>query len=169
MTTAFLITTDKIKKHGYTQGNVGDEIVTPTLRRVQDHNLKPILGSQLFKRLLAGVNASDLNANETLLLETFIKDYLTASVDHKIVNHLIFQLRNATAGSTKDNMIAPLTSAERVTLLDDLRRDEENYGNDLIDHLKDNAGLFLEYKEWICSKEFVKPANNAKVSVIRFS
>lgn len=165
---AFLIDIATIKEHGYTHGNVGVELIAPTLRRVQDIELKAIIGSSLFNRLLDGVNNDNLNADETELLNTYIKDFLVSACDHKIVNHLIFQLRNSTAGSSKDSFAVPLSSAERTTLLDDLRNDKESYSQALANHLLEKRDLFPEYKEYSGGFDFVAPETNVKVSPISF-
>ena len=168
MANSFLIETELIKELGFIQGNVSDELISPTLRRVQDVELKPIIGSQLFNRLLDGVNNDDLNASETDLMNTYIRDFLVSACDHKIVNHLIFQLRNSAVGTSKDSFITPLSSAERTTLLDDLRHDKEVYSQNLVNHLLENRELYPEYMEYTGGFEFVAPETQTRVSPISF-
>ena len=83
---AFLTDIDSIKERGFVNKNVENNIITTTLRRVQDTMLLPILGTTFFKRLLQGVEDSDLTVNETTLLNDYILDFLVACVDYRIVN-----------------------------------------------------------------------------------
>jgi len=53
--TAFLIDLDKLKKIGYVNKNVENNILATVLRRVQDTMLEPIIGTSMYKRLLQGV------------------------------------------------------------------------------------------------------------------
>lgn len=168
MANAFLIETEVIKELGFIQGNVSDELIAPTLRRVQDIELKKIIGSELFNRLLDGVNNDNLTTDEESLLNSYIRDLLVSACDQKIVNHLIFQLRNSAAGTSKDSFITPLSKDERVTLLDDLRKDKEVYSQNLANHLKDNQDKFPQYKSWVSSCEFVAPETKTRVNPISF-
>ena len=88
MATAYLIDIDALKKKGYVQGNVENSIIVTSLTRVQDTMLKPIIGTPFFKRLIEGVDADDLNADEETLLNDYIAPVLISGVDYKIVPHL---------------------------------------------------------------------------------
>ena len=157
MQNRYIITTSLIKNKGYTQGNVSDDVITTSLRRVQDGSLEPILGTTFFKRLLDGVEAGDLNADETALIDNYIAAYLVARVDYKIVPHLAFEIRSKTVGQSSDQYIETATDANMIRLRDELKKDAETYEHRLIGYLKDNCDLFPEYKNFICNFENIKP------------
>ena len=166
---AFLIDIATLKKIGFTNSNVNDSIVTPTLRRVQDTMLLPILGTEFFKRLLTGVDDDDLTADETTLLNEYIAPCLIAGVDLRIVNHVTYEIRSKTAGTTRDEHMNPVSIAEKNQLTDDLRADFEVYRERLIGYLKDNKELFDTYNTWVCSFENIQPDNGDTYTNVRFA
>lgn len=157
MKNRFIIPVKLIKDKGYTQKNVNDDVLTTTLRRVQDINLKTILGTTFFKRLLEGVELSNLNADETNLIDEYIAPYLICQVDFRVTNHIAFEIRNKTVGTTDDNYQKTADHANMGKLQDDLRSDSKEYRNVLVGYLKDNCDLFPEYKDFICNFENVAP------------
>lgn len=157
MQNRFVIPISLIKNKGYTQKNVNDDVLTTTLRRVQDINLRPILGTTFFKRLLKGVELSNLNGDETTLINEYISPYLVCQVDFRVTNHLAFEIRNKTVGTTDDEYQKTASDTNMGKIQDDLRSDANEYRTVLIGYLKDNCDLFPEYKEFICNFENVSP------------
>tara|TARA_R110000782_G_scaffold234909_4_gene320971 strand:+ start:2475 stop:2987 length:513 start_codon:yes stop_codon:yes gene_type:complete len=157
MKNRFIIPVELIKNKGYTQKNVNDDVLTTTLRRVQDINVRPILGTTFFKRILNGVEASDLNADEILLIDEYIAPFLVAQVDYRVTNHVAFEIRNKTVGTSDDQYISTADRPDMKDLRDDLSSDAVVYKGVLIGYLKDNIDLYPEYKEFICSFENVPP------------
>lgn len=168
MATAYLIDIDTLKKKGYVQGNVENSIIVTSLTRVQDTMLRPIIGTPFFKRLLEGVDADDLNADEEALLNEYIAPVLISGVDYKIVPHLKTQLRSKTVGSNRDEHITSATETEEDRLRSDLRKDFEIYRKSLIGFLQDNEDLFPEYKDYVCSNENTPPETGKTFTPIRF-
>lgn len=165
----FLIRTQELKQIGFTNTNVNDNVVSTTLLRVQDTMLRPVIGSELFKRLLDGVENNNLNSDEIGLLDEYIKPYLISAVDWRITNHTLFEIRAKTTGKAQDVSIQPVSESELVRLQDHLRRDIETYKQMLIGYLADNCDVFPEYKSFMCSYEAVKPENpNRNSSAISF-
>lgn len=167
--TAHLINIETIKELGYTNYNVEDNIVSTTITRVQDTMLKPILGTSLFDRLIEGVNDNDLTADEETLLDTWIKPWLIASVDYRVIKHLTYEIRSKTAGTTRDENMNPLTESELNSLRDDLFKDIDVYRLQLIGYLKENCDLYPTYNDPTCEYGDILPDNGAKRVRIRFS
>jgi hypothetical protein len=166
--TAFLIDLDKLKKIGYVNKNVENNILATVLRRVQDTMLEPIIGTSMYKRLLQGVKDSDLNSNEVILMNDYIAPYLTSAVDVRSINALTYEIRSKTAGKARDEHIEPVTIPENILFSDDLRGDVEVYRQKLIGYLKDNCELYPEYKNFVCSFENIAPDKGKTKVNIRF-
>lgn len=157
MKNRFFIPIQLIKNKGYTQKNVNDDVLTTTLRRVQDINLKNILGTTFYKHLLEAIENSTLTADETTLLDEYIAPYLVCQVDERVTTHIAFEIRNKTVGTTDDQYQKTASDANFSKLTDDLRSDAQSYRNVLIGYLKDNCELFPTYKDFICNFENVSP------------
>ena len=158
MENRFFIPITLIKNKGYTQGNVSDDIITTTLRRVQDINLQKILGTTFFKHLLDAIKNSTTTADEDTLIDDYISPYLVAQVDYRIGNHLVNEIRNKSVGrSADDQHFTTSTDSNVLKLQDDLRSDAQSYRNTLVGYLKDNCDLFETYKNYLCNFESISP------------
>ena len=165
---AFLIDIQTIKKIGFVNSNVENNIISTTLRRVQDTMLRPITGSSLYTRLSQGVDASDLNTNEQILLNDYILPVLVAGVDLRIVNHLTYEIRSKTVGTLRDDDITPITESENNRLSDDLRADFNTYRKTLVAYLCKNSELFPEYDDTSDTEENIQPDAGSTRTNVRF-
>ena len=165
---AYLITTANVKKIAYIQGNVEDAILSITIKRVQDNIIQPIIGTSLYKRLLAGITANDLNEDEQTLLDDYIAPCIASACDYKIIYPLANKTRNKTVGSNNDEIMSTATLEAQTQLRNEYRKDFEPYRLALIGHLKDNETLFPEYYNWVCSFENIAPDKGRTKTNIRF-
>lgn len=165
---AFLINTSNLKRLGFIHQNVDDTLISNMILKVQDLMIEPILGTTLYKRLLEGVDNSDLTANETTLLQDYVTPCLKSGCELRAVNVITFQFRNKTVGTTQDPNISAATDSQRADISDDLRRDFEFYRKKLIGYLCDNSTLFPEYENYETDKEDIKPDKGAVKNNIRF-
>lgn len=166
---AFLITTEAIKKLTYIEKNVEDSLLRITIIRVQDNIIKPIIGTSLFKRLVEGIIANDLNSNETELLNDYITPALASAVDYKIIYPNIYKTRNKTVGANRDETMTNASTSEASELRNEYRKDFEPYRKALIGYLKDNEDNFPEYKDYVCNYENIAPDKGKTKTVIRFA
>ena len=165
---AYLITTANVKKLTYIQGNVDDAILSITIKRVQDNIIQPIIGTSLYKRLLAGVTANDLNADEQTLLNDYIAPCIASACDYKIIYPLANKTRNKTVGSNNDEIMSTATLEAQTQLRNEYRKDFEPYRLALIGFLKDNEQDYPEYYNWVCSFENRPPDKGRTKTNIRF-
>ena len=165
---AYLITTANVKKIAYIQGNVEDAILSITIKRVQDNIIQPIIGTSLYKRLLAGITANDLNEDEQTLLDDYIAPCIASACDYKIIYPLANKTRNKTVGSNNDEIMSTATLEAQTQLRNEYRKDFEPYRLALIGYLKDNETLFPEYYNWVCSFENIAPDKGRTKTNIRF-
>ena len=165
---AYLITTANVKKIAYIQGNVEDSILSITIKRVQDNIIQPIIGTSLYKRLLAGITANDLNADEQTLLDDYIAPCIASACDYKIIYPLATKTRNKTVGSNNDEIMNTASLEAQTQLRNEYRKDFEPYRLALIGYLKDNETLFPEYYNWVCSFENIPPDKGRAKTNIRF-
>lgn len=165
---AYLITTANVKKLTYIQGNVADDILSITIKRVQDNIIQPIIGTSLYKRLLAGITANDLNADEQTLLNDYIAPCIASACDYKIIYPLANKTRNKTVGSNNDEIMSTATLEAQTQLRNEYRKDFEPYRLALIGFLKDNEQDYPEYYNWVCSFENRPPDKGHTKTNIRF-
>jgi len=168
MNQPFLITTDEVKEFSFMDDNVQDSIVKVTLRRVQDHLLIGLIGSSLFDRLLAGVNADDLNGNEIILLDNYIKQVLISGCDLRIINPLTYQTKNTGVQYQTNGSVVTPSAADKNDLIDEYQKYYDTYAQRLINYLRDKCALFPEYNAEECEWSSVKPSSVQETLGIRF-
>lgn len=165
---AFLIDIDTLKKIGYVNKNVENNIIATTLRRVQDTMLLPILGTTFFNHLCSAVDNTTLTIDETSLLNEYITPFLCSAVDLRIINPLTYEIRSKTVGTTRDEHINGVTISENHLLSEDLRSDMDVYRLRLVGFLKDNCLLFPSYNEFLCDFESIAPDRGEQRLRVRF-
>jgi len=142
---AHLINTTNLKKLSYISSNVDDSLLSTLITRVQDTVLESILGSNLFNRLLEGVDNDDLNANETALLDNYIAPCLVASVEVRAVEMTSLELRQIGLSKVSSENVSNASESEMNRAFNSLKKDYNFYRERLIRFLKLNHTLFPEY------------------------
>lgn len=168
MNQPFLITTDELKEFGFMDGNVQDELIAPTLRRVQDHLLIGLIGSSLFNYLLNAVNNDSLNANDEILLNDYIKQVLISGVDLKIINPLTYQTKNSGIQYQTNQAVITPSKLDKQELIDEYQQYYDTYAQRLINYLRDNKALYPSYDIEECTWSAIEPAKEQNTLGIRF-
>jgi len=151
--TAFLINAYNLKQLSLIHGNVEDSILTPTIRIVQDTMIEPIIGTSLYTRLLEGIDADDLNADEVLLMDSYIIPVLAMGCNLEAVVMTTYQIRNKATGITSDEFLKGASESEVNRLQDSFRSKSEHYRQKLIKYLKYNSNLYPEYYEYFSNPD----------------
>jgi len=153
-----LISTTNLKALSYISSNVDDLLLTTLITRVQDTVLESILGSSLFNRLLEGVDANDLNANETELLNTYITPCLVASVEVRATDMTTLELRQIGVAKVSSEGVQNANESELNRVSNSLKKDYNFYRERLIRFLKLNNELFPEYTSYY---NYLYPCDNS--------
>jgi hypothetical protein len=153
MSNAFLISAYNLKELSLIHGNVEDSILTPTIRIVQDTTIEPIIGTSLYTRLLEGIDANDLNADEVLLMDSYIIPVLAMGCNLETVLTTTYQLRNKATGITNDEWLKGASETEINRIQDNFRSKLEHYRQKLINYLKFNSGKYPEYNDYFSSPD----------------
>lgn len=165
---ASLISTQALKDRSFIHGNVEDSILRVVIVRVQDTVVEPAIGTLLFKRLLAGIEADDLNEDEITLMDDYIVPVMISGCDERAIDAVTYQTRNKTVGLSRDENITPVNESENNRVSDRLKSELNTYLARLVGYLKDNCDLYPEYKNFICSNENIRPTKRVNRSNISF-
>ena len=76
MTEVIFISETRLRQFTDMNNNLSSELIKNAIREAQDIQIQRILGTKLYNRLIAGVDAADLTTNETALLNNYIADAL---------------------------------------------------------------------------------------------
>lgn len=150
MATNYLISTDDLKRKGLIHQNTDTKLLSVAIKRVQDRQIQPALGSPLFRALLTRVENNDWNATYRELMDDYIIPALVALVDAKVVTIGSNKITNKGTGRVQDENLQPNTKGDNALFRDELESDAEFYLRRLVGFLVDDAGSnYPEYTEGI--------------------
>lgn len=152
MNNILLISEKTIKENSLVSNNVDGKYIQNAIRTAQDLSLQPIIGSKLFKRLCAGIEANDLTELETELIKDYIQPVLLNSVMSDLVLQLSYKFRNmGTVQTTDTNIILP-SLKDLQYIREDYNLKAQFYMNRLSDFLIANCNKFKEYPGCGCGE-----------------
>jgi len=151
----YLVDLSTLKFYSYIDQDTNDDTLLVTLKRVQDLDLEPALGSQQYRRLLEGVENDDLTALE-LKLMGYVLDFVYCACELKASTHNNWKIRNKSVGTASDENVKSYSLAEYNIYRSELQKDYSFYKNRLIGYLIDNETSYPLY-ECTTKKEDINP------------
>jgi len=141
-----LISVDILKQRTQIHGNIDEKLLYADIKVAQDMYVVPLLGTALFNRLQADVNADTLSGDYKTLLDNYLIDCLIWYTLAESPETMSYQLTNkGVVRKQGDNTQLP-TMAEIISLADTYRKRAEFYANRCRLYLEQNAPTkFPEY------------------------
>lgn len=133
----------------------------PQIKIAQDMYLQPALGSTLYLRLQTGISASNLTANETILLDTYITDCLvwyTMSLLPFALGYQFFS--KGVLQKTSEESQAP-SRADLELISQQYKQTAEFYKQRMIGYLQQNYTFFPEYYTTSSGLDVIFPQSKA--------
>jgi len=151
------ISVQSIKDRTGLHANVDEKLVLPEIKTAQDMYIMPALGSTLYNRLQAGINGSNLNANEQSLLNNYVTDCLIYYVMSELPMGLSYQFYNkGLLRKSGDNTENP-SMQDMIDVANRYRTRAEFYKQRLIKYLRQNNTLFPEYLNFTSGIDTIVP------------
>ena len=145
MAQALLITINDIKRYSNLSGNLDEDKIIQFVKIAQDVHLQQFLGTDLLNRLEAGVIAGDLTANETSLINNYIKDMLIHWTLVEYLPHAAYDISNRGLFKNTSETGETLSKNEVDFMIEKQRDTAENYTRRFIDYICNNSSTFPEY------------------------
>lgn len=125
--------------------NIDEKLIYPEIKAAQDLYILPIVGTALYNKLLADINASSLSVNYKLLVDSYLLDTLIWYTMMELSTSLNYQFWNkGVSSATSDNTTNP-TMGELFDVSNKYKNRAEGYQKKTILYLKQNVNLFPEY------------------------
>jgi hypothetical protein len=139
------ISTNRLKKDSSLGGSVDDDLLLPYILMAQDRYILPVLGTDLYNKLISEVNNDTLTGNYLTLLQTYIQPALVQFsyavilpfLRLRMVNNAVVTMSSEQGGSVSHEDLKPLINSAMDM--------GEFYRERLIDYIRNNTGLFPEY------------------------
>lgn len=139
------ISTDRLKKDTAMGGSVDDNLLLPYILMAQDRYILPVLGTDLYNKLISDIQGSSLTGNYLTLLQTYIQPALVQFafatclpfLRLRMVNNSVVTMSSEQGSSVSHNDLKPLISSSMDQ--------GEFYRERLIDFISNNTSNFPEY------------------------
>ena len=152
-----IISVKAIKERTGLHSNVDEKLVLPIIKIAQDMYIRPALGSELFDRIIEGIENDDLNADETTLLNDYVTDAHIWFTMSELTPELMYQFYNKGVIKKTDQNATQLSVEEIVNIENKHKRYAEHYNQCLIRYLQQNRYLFPEYLTMQARIDTLKP------------
>jgi hypothetical protein len=140
--------------------------IKPTIKLAQDKYILPALGSGLYNRLQAGIDANNLTANEKLLLDDYVTDALLWFTIGEMVIATSYQFFSKGV-LQKSSEESNTPSKGQLELLErKYMSNGEFYKQRLIDYLRENSELYQQYLDYGSGFDAIAPQVQAYTSPI---
>ena len=135
-------------QYGFTHGNVEEDVIQLAIFRVQETQIQPLLGSPLFNKLKALIEAGPFSGVYYDLMIEYVLPALIPLAEIKLTFHLTSEIENKGVGRNSDQYMRSNTTDQNNNLRDELRKDANHFSNQLIRFLcDDNGENYPEYLE----------------------
>jgi hypothetical protein len=139
------ISTDRIKKDTALGGSVDDNLLLPYILMAQDRYILPVLGTDLYNKIISDIQGSSLTGVYLTLLQTYIQPALVQFafatclpfLRLRMVNNAVVTMSSEQGSSASHSDLKPLISASMDQA--------EFYRERLIDYISNNTSSFPEY------------------------
>ena len=149
---------DVVRDNSNIHENVEGSIIKVSMLRTQDLYFESVLGTPLFKKILADIKANTLTGDYETLMDSYILPMYFAYVEYMVIPHVLTQIRNKTVGTSNDSDIQSTSEDGMNYLREKALIVAKKYETRLYNYLCDDAGvMFPEFTQAITDLEEVKP------------
>ena len=154
-----LMSVASIKERTGLHSNVDEKLVLPIIKVAQDMHIRPLTGSELFDRLLQGIDNNNLTTLENGLINNYIADALCWFVMSELTPEMVYQFYNKGVVKKTDTNAQTLSSDEIIAIENKHKRYAEHYAQCLIKYLRQNMNSFPLYLNFASRQDTLKPTN----------
>ena len=159
MAQALFYSMKDLKRFSSLSGNIDDDKLLQFAKIAHDIHIQNYLGTDLFNRLEAGIIASDLTANETSLLNDYVKDMAIHWTLVEAIDALAFTISNKGVFKHTSEDSESATKEDIDWIVNKHRGRAQYYTNRFIEYMCENGSTFPEYSSNTNSD--VKPSKSS--------
>ena len=142
---AILVSECHFKSDSGVVGQFDYDFLLPFVKISQDLDLSEIMGQALLNRLYQGVTDNDLNAEETLLLDEYVRPVVVHFALFRGMNNLVFKISNSGLEKRNSENGTAAELNESSFLADQEKTIAESYARRLADFLCAHTEDYPEY------------------------
>lgn len=159
MATALYITVKDIKRYSALSGNIDEDKIIQFTEIAQDIHIENYLGTKLHERLLAGIIANDLTADEVSLLDKYVKPMTIHWSLVEFLSSAPYTISNQGAYKQLPENAETMTTDEVNFMIKKARERAQHYTDRFINFMCYNRETFPLYDQ--NEDEDKRPSRNA--------
>lgn len=144
---ALFITLEELKRKSIIDGNVDTDKLIQFVEVAQDTYIQTQLGTKLYDKLQAGIKADDLSANNSTLINTYIKPMLIWFSQSEYMKYAAFQIGNGGVFKHRSENSDSASQDEINNLVHQAKTTADFYTQRFIDYMGENSELYPEFTE----------------------
>lgn len=157
-TITYLVLPSVVKERMSIHENVDDKLIYPEIKAAQDLYILPLLGSNLFNKIIADIAANTLSGNYKILMDNYLIDcicnYAMAEISSSINNQI---WNKGVSQKTVDNATQP-SMAELYDIRARYVNRAEHYSKVCRMYLLQNSpSKFPEYNTFVAGIDVIAP------------
>lgn len=141
------LTPQYVRENSVLNDNTDGKLIVKAIRTAEDKYIMPIIGGNLYYKLIQLIKANTLTGDYQNLMNQFIVPCL---LEYSVYEYVPYSFKFRNKGISKqtspDSEAADLD--ELFYLRDNILQSAQFYGENLIKYLKVNGNLFPEYSTW---------------------
>ncbi len=145
MSIALFIKAEDLKRHSILDGNVDADKFMQYIHLAQKIHIRNYLGEDLYDRLQEGIIASDLNSDETTLINDYIQDALIHFAAAEYYQFGAYTVANKGIFKSVPDNGETVAKPEIDSLVQKERDYAQYFTQRLVDYLCTNSTLYPEY------------------------
>jgi len=165
MARTLFIKPEFLKRTTVIDENADEKLLTSVIEDAQNIRIHQVLGSPLYDKLKADVEAATLAGDYKTLMDDYVCPALAKWCVHEASFSMLYKYNNKAISKKNAEFSQPVDYTEQRNAQDHWEEKAEWYSQRLTDYLCENKSLFPEY----CSsfdRDDVKPLNNNYTTTI---
>tara|TARA_R100000781_G_scaffold27534_1_gene20476 strand:- start:16 stop:588 length:573 start_codon:yes stop_codon:yes gene_type:complete len=139
------ISTDRLKKDSALGGSVDDNLLLPYILMAQDRYILPVLGTDLYDKLISDIQGSSLAGAYLTLLQTYIQPALVQFSFSVVLPFLRLRFVNSSIVTMNSEQGSSVSHDDLKPLINASMDQGEFLRERLIDYIRNNTSSFTEY------------------------
>ena len=145
MAKVLFISEQYIKDNSQLDENVDVKRIRATIYDAQRDYIKPILGTDLYEKIISDITGSSLTGNYQTLVNDYVAESLLKWVLFELQVVLLYEMRNKNVSTNNSENSNPVDYTQHRYLMDHWKEKAERRSQDITDYLCANTDLFPEY------------------------
>ena len=145
--TTLFISVQYLRDNSIINENVDSKVLLPVIRMAQTKYIQQVIGTTLYNKLLADIDATSVTGNYKILIDEYIIPVLVQYSVYESIPYLNYKLRNKSVSKQGSDNSIPADLNELSYLRDNVLQTAQFYAERMSMYICNNTNLFPEFNQ----------------------